>query len=96
MTEKNLNTIDERFAESRAFAKKLGYPSGDRWSLPTSTSKFPDGAHFRVEVPTVNSAAAEEFLPGAFATVMFLFLHASISIFTGPPLETPIYFRLEV
>ena len=47
-------------------------------------------------IPTVNSAAAEEFLPGVSATVMFLFLHASISIFTGPPLETPIYFRLEV
>ena len=62
MTEKNLNTIDQRFAESRAFAKKLGYPSGDRWSLPTSTSKFPDGAHFRVEVPTVNSADAVKTL----------------------------------
>ena len=51
MTEKNLNTIDERFAESRAFAKKLGYPSGDRWSLPTSTSKFPDGANLTAFMP---------------------------------------------
>ena len=42
---------------------------------------------------TVNSATAEAFLPGAFATIIDFFLQASISILTGPPLETPIYFR---
>ena len=45
---------------------------------------------------TVNSATADAFLPGALATVTPCFLHASISILTGPPLETPINFKLGV
>jgi hypothetical protein len=50
--------INEKFAGSRAFLRKHGYPEGDRWDLPTAGCRFPDGAHFRVEVPTVNSAEA--------------------------------------
>ena len=46
------------FEESRAFLAKHGYPSGDIWERPTSEARFPDGAHFRIEVPTVNSADA--------------------------------------
>ena len=42
---------------------------------------------------TVNSATAEAFLPGAFATIIDFFWQASKSMLTGPPLETPIYFR---
>ena len=42
---------------------------------------------------TVNSATAEAFLPGAFATIIDFFWQASISMLTGPPLETPMYFR---
>ena len=58
MPESEPSSINKRFAESRAFAAKHGYPSGDRWDLPTSDRRFPDGAHFRIEVPTVNSADA--------------------------------------
>lgn len=50
--------LEEKFAESRAFLEKHGYPRGDRWDLPTAEGRFPDGAHFRIEVPTVNSADA--------------------------------------
>lgn len=46
------------FDKSRAFVRTLGLPDGDLWDLPTSGKKFPDGAHFRIETPTVNSAKA--------------------------------------
>lgn len=46
------------FDKSRAFLKKLGLPEGDLWDLPTSGKKFPDGADFRMETPTINSAKA--------------------------------------
>lgn len=58
MPDSEPSSINQGFAESRAFAAKHGYPSGDRWDLPTSDRRFPDGAHFRIEVPTVNSADA--------------------------------------
>jgi len=43
------------FEDLRQFSKKLGLPDGDLYDLPTSGLTFPDGAHFRIEVPTVNS-----------------------------------------
>jgi hypothetical protein len=46
------------FQETRDYLKKIGLPEGDLWELPTSGKTFPDGAHFRIEVPTVNSSAA--------------------------------------
>ncbi|MBC7330949.1 MAG: peptidase [Synergistetes bacterium] len=46
------------FDRTREFLKKLGLPGSDAWDLPTSTLRFPDGAHFRIEVPTVNSVEA--------------------------------------
>lgn len=50
------------FEKTRAFMKKLGLPEGDAWDLPTSGKTFPDGAHWRSEVPTVNSAEAMKAL----------------------------------
>jgi hypothetical protein len=32
---------------------RLGLPATDAWSLPVATTRFPDGAHFRVEIPSV-------------------------------------------
>lgn len=58
MPESAMTPISDRFKESRDFLAKHGYPRGDCWDLPTATGRFPDGAHFRVEVPTVNSADA--------------------------------------
>jgi len=50
------------FDKTRAFVKKLGLPEGDLYNLPTSTKKFPDGADYRLEVPTVNTAEAMKAL----------------------------------
>jgi hypothetical protein len=46
------------FESSRKFMKKLGLPEGDLFDMPTSSKRFPDGAAFRIECPTVNSADA--------------------------------------
>ncbi len=46
------------FEETRQYVKKLGLPEGDLYDLPASSLRFPDGAHFRIEVPTINSAEA--------------------------------------
>lgn len=50
------------FHESRAFLARHGYPQGDDWARPTAQGRFPDGAHYRIEVPTVNSADAVQTL----------------------------------
>lgn len=50
------------YQESREFLIKLGLPPGDLHDHPTSNLRFPDGAQFRIEVPTVNSADALETL----------------------------------
>jgi hypothetical protein len=44
------------FEETRAYLKKIGMPQGDAFDLPSSDLRFPDGAAFRIEDPTVNSA----------------------------------------
>jgi hypothetical protein len=46
------------FEETRKYVKTLGLPEGDLNDLPTSDARFPDGAFYRIEVPTVNSAEA--------------------------------------
>jgi len=43
------------FDETRKSLERLGLPKGDLYELTTSGKTFPDGAHFRIEVPTVNS-----------------------------------------
>jgi hypothetical protein len=46
--------------ESRAFLKGLGYPAGDLYDLPTSSKRFPDGAQYRIELPSVEGPKALE------------------------------------
>jgi hypothetical protein len=46
------------FEETRQYVEKLGLPSGDLWDLPSSPSRFSDGAAYQTEVPTVNSVEA--------------------------------------
>lgn len=41
---------------------ELGIPGKDAYNLPTSERKFPDGAHYRIEVPTINSIEAMRML----------------------------------
>jgi hypothetical protein len=43
--------------ESKAFLRSLGLPDGDAHSLPSSTKRFPDGAQYRVEIPSVEGPA---------------------------------------
>ncbi len=35
----------------------LGLPAGDRYDLPSSPYRFPDGAHYRIEIPSVEGPA---------------------------------------
>ncbi|MFX0204042.1 MAG: peptidase, partial [Candidatus Hodarchaeota archaeon] len=42
----------------RKYFLKIGLPEGDLLGLPTSRKSFPDGAQFRIEVPTVNTIEA--------------------------------------
>src|SRR5258707_4101033 len=39
--------------ETRAFLESVGLPPGDLHNLPDSPKRFPDGAHYRVEIPSV-------------------------------------------
>jgi hypothetical protein len=48
------------FTETRNQLRQLGLPGGD--DTAASSQTFADGAHFRIEVPTVNSPQAAEFL----------------------------------
>lgn len=44
--------------ETRKFLTSLGYPGGDLYELPSSSKRFPDGAQYRVELPSVEGPAA--------------------------------------
>ncbi len=44
------------FEATREYLKKIGMPQGDAFDMPSSDQRFPDGAAFRIEDPTVNSA----------------------------------------
>ena len=48
---------------TRTFLQSLGLPPGDLYSLPTSPKRFPDGAQYRVEIPSVEG-------PNALAAVL--------------------------
>ena len=48
--------------ETRDFIEKLGYTAGGTQDLPTSTKTFPDGAQYRVELPSVEGPASFEAL----------------------------------
>ncbi|HEY3342225.1 MAG TPA: hypothetical protein VGK81_09415 [Anaerolineae bacterium] len=43
---------------TRDFLKQLGLPPGDLFDLPTSAKRFPDGAQYRVEIPSVEGPRA--------------------------------------
>ncbi|MCF6411333.1 U32 family peptidase [Pseudalkalibacillus salsuginis] len=49
--------------ETRRIIEELGFPSTDCNHLPTSTKRFPDGAQYRVEIPSVEG-------PRSFKAVM--------------------------
>lgn len=45
---------------TRNTIEKLGFPGGDCNELPSSTKTFPDGAQYRVEIPSVEGPASFE------------------------------------
>lgn len=48
--------------ETRNFFKKIGLPSEDLYSLPTSDKRFEDGAQYRFEVPGIQGPTAMKSL----------------------------------
>jgi hypothetical protein len=44
--------------QTRAFLQQLGLPPGDLYDLPSSPKRFPDGAQYRVEIPSVEGPKA--------------------------------------
>src|SRR5260370_13970255 len=43
---------------ARRLLRTLDLPDGDLYDLPSSSARFPDGAHYRVEIPSVEGPAA--------------------------------------
>ena len=43
---------------TRRFLESRGLPAGDAYDLPTSTKRFPDGAQYRLEIPSVEGPRA--------------------------------------
>jgi hypothetical protein len=43
---------------TRGFLRSLGLPDGDAHDLPSSAKRFPDGAQYRVEIPSVEGPEA--------------------------------------
>ncbi len=50
--------MSDPFAETRALLRTLGLPAGDLTDLPSSAKRFPDGAQYRVEIPSVEGPVA--------------------------------------
>ncbi|WP_078553444.1 U32 family peptidase [Bacillus alkalicellulosilyticus] len=46
--------------QTRKIINSLGFPSGDCNDLPTSKKRFPDGAQYRVEIPSVEGPSSFE------------------------------------
>jgi hypothetical protein len=44
--------------QSRELLESLGYPGKDLYDLPTSEKRFPDGAQYRIELPSVEGPKA--------------------------------------
>lgn len=38
--------------DTRRFLESIGLPGGDLHDLPTSDKRFPDGAQYRIEIPS--------------------------------------------
>ena len=43
---------------TKQFVTSLGLPSGDRYRLPSSPLRFPDGGQYRIEIPSVEGPNA--------------------------------------
>jgi hypothetical protein len=50
--------MNERMPGTQSFLARLGLPIGDAYHLPNSAKRFPDGAEFRLEIPSVEGPKA--------------------------------------
>ncbi len=48
--------------KTKQFLKSIGMPEGDAYNLPDSPLRFPDGAHYRFEVPGIQGPSAMKAL----------------------------------
>jgi hypothetical protein len=54
--------MSKQLIDIRQFIESLGIPGRDPWELPSSTLRFPDGAHYRIEIAGVERATTMEAL----------------------------------
>lgn len=47
-------------AATRSFLESIGLPAGDLHALPDSPKRFPDGASFRIEIPSTEGPRSLE------------------------------------
>lgn len=50
--------MNSRMPATQNFLARLGLPVGDAFDLPTSAKRFPDGAQYRLEIPSVEGPRA--------------------------------------
>src|SRR4051812_13123243 len=43
---------EQGMQQTRDFLERMGLPGSDRHDLPTSAKRFPDGAQYRIEIPS--------------------------------------------
>ena len=53
-----MNSMDK----TREFLKSIGLPEGDRYDLPDSEKRFPDGGQYRFEVPGIQNPSSMKAL----------------------------------
>src|SRR5947209_1579392 len=53
--------------ETRRFLRERGLPDREPGELPSSTKRFPDGAQYRVEIPSVEGPVAYQAVLAACA-----------------------------
>ena len=44
--------------KTRKFLEQQNLPAGDLYNLPSSDKRFPDGAQYRIEIPSVEGPRA--------------------------------------
>ena len=50
----------DQMDDTRSFLESIGLPPGDPSSLPDSPKRFPDGAAFRIEIPSTEGPRSLE------------------------------------
>jgi len=54
--------MNEHMPGTQSFLARLGLPTGDAYHLPNSAKRFPDGAEYRLEIPSIEGPKALTFI----------------------------------